>query len=176
MVARAIFTTKTDILPWPSLKGANKFYIMVTDSFKRSCQGVKILFLKSTRQTWIPVIIILKKMLSLALLHSMWACCDIMKVNIVCIFTPLRQTLQSHISHCISLRQMLRREKYTTSHRLSSDMLLTGHRLPAGSWAAGWWTVPHGSGGWWACACSAGKKWWTVPFLDEPQRGQCWGP
>lgn len=41
MLARAIFATKTDILPWPSLKGANKFYIMVIDSFKWSCQGLE---------------------------------------------------------------------------------------------------------------------------------------
>lgn len=90
---------------------------------------------------------------------------------IVCIFTPFWQTLPSHISHRISSRQNPTRESAP-----SCDVLLTGHRLPAGSWAAGWWSAPRWSGGWWACACSAGKKWWTAPLLDEPQRGQRWGP
>lgn len=63
-----------------------------------------------------------------------------------------------------------------TSRRLSGEMLLTGHRLPEGSWAAGLWTAPRWSGGWLACACSAGRKWWTVPFRGGPPRGQRWGP
>lgn len=63
-----------------------------------------------------------------------------------------------------------------TSRRLSEEMLLTGRRLPAGSWAAGLWTAPRWSGGWWACACSAGRKWWIVPFRGGPLRGQRWGP
>lgn len=66
--------------------------------------------------------------------------------------------------------------EYITSRRLSGEMLLTGHRLPAGSWAAGLWTAPRWSGGWLACACSAGRKWWTVPFRGGPPRGQRWGP
>lgn len=65
---------------------------------------------------------------------------------------------------------------FITSRRLSEEMLLTGHRLPAGSWAAGLWTAPRWSGGWWACACLAGRKWWTVPFRGGPPRGQRWGP
>lgn len=56
------------------------------------------------------------------------------------------------------------------------DALLTGHRRPAGSWAAGRWTAPRWSGGWWACACSAGKRWWTVPPRDGPPRARRWGP
>lgn len=42
MVARAIFTTKIDVLPWPSLKDKKKKKenIKLMYSFKRSCEDV----------------------------------------------------------------------------------------------------------------------------------------
>lgn len=163
MVASAVFTTKTDILPRPSLKWFerslhHRLFWKSVCKLKKEQHNFALLRSKKP--------ILTSSYYCLALLHSVRVC-NIKVVN----------SLNFHFtSHGNSECRKARTWEYISSRRLSEGMLLTGHRLPAGSWAAGLWIAPHWSGGWWACACSAGRKWWTVPFQGGPPRGQRWGP
>lgn len=163
MVARAVFTTKTDVLPWPSLKRCERTFHhrLFWKRFIKVKKEKNSALQRSKKQIFNLQRLPLGSLTLHASVLQHYGC----KWSVF----PLHFTLQWRMSKA----QMW---EYITSRRLSGEMLLTGHRLPAGSWAAGLWTAPRWSGGWWACACSAGRKWWTVPFRDGPPRGQRWGP